>query len=288
MSAVNSLPEQRQYSRIEVHPGSGALGAEIRGVDLSQPLDDATFGEIRQAFLDYLVIYFRGQAITPAHHVEFTERFGKAETHPLGSRSGLEDYPQVMVLENRPGKLGPRNDFWHSDISFDELPPAASILYALEITEGRSDTMFCNMYAALETLSPGLRRMLQPLTAVHSAELLVREVPNRLSVDVAPPGVTHPVVRTHPDTKRDALYVNPHYTAHFTDMTPEDSWPLLDHLCREATRHENIYRHRWQVGDLLMWDNRCTMHYAVRDYDDNMPRLLNRTTAAGTKPSRAD
>jgi taurine dioxygenase len=284
MSTIREQISPTTFNRIDVQPGSGALGAEIRGVDLSQELDDQTFAEIRDAFLEHLVIFFRDQHITPAQHVEFTERFGPVESHPLGSRSGLDDMPQVMVLENKPGNLGPRNDFWHSDISFGEVPPAASLLYSLENSEGRSDTMFCNMYAAFENLSPGLRRMLDPLSAAHTAELLVREVPSRLSVKEAPPSVTHPVVRTHPETGRKALYVNPHYTAHFTDMTPEESWPLLDYLTREATKHENIYRHRWQAGDFLMWDNRCTMHYAVRDYDDTMPRLLHRTTAAGTRP----
>jgi taurine dioxygenase len=273
-----------RYERIGVRSASGALGAEITGVDLSKPHDDAVFAEIRRAFHDHLVIFFRDQTMSPADHVAFTERFGAVEAHPLGSRRGLGDYPGVMVLENRPGKLGPRNDFWHSDISFGEEPPAASVLYAIEITEGRSDTMFCNMYAAWDSLSPGLRQMLRPLTAVHTAERLVREVPSRLSVKEAPPGVTHPVVRTHPETGRNALYINPHYTWNFTGMTPEESWPLLDYLTREATKHENIYRHRWQAGDLLMWDNRCTMHYAVRDYDDTMPRFLHRTTAAGSRP----
>lgn len=273
-----------RYERIGVRSVSGALGAEIAGVDLSKLLDDEVFTEIRRAFHDYLVIFFRDQTIGPADHIAFTERFGAVEAHPLGSRRGLSEYPGVMVLENRPGKLGPRNDFWHSDISFGEEPPAASVLYAIEITGGRADTMFCNMYSAWESLSPGLRRMLCSLTAMHTAERLVREVPSRLSVKEAPPGVTHPVVRTHPETKRNALYINPHYTWNFTGMTPEESWPLLDYLTREATRHENIYRHCWRTGDLLMWDNRCTMHYAVRDYDDTMPRFLYRTTAAGSRP----
>lgn len=275
---------RQSHSRITVKPGSGALGAEILGVDLSQPMDDALFAEILQAFHDNIVIFFRNQKITPEQQVVFTERFGPVEPHPLGSRRGLDDHPQVMVLENRPGKLGPRNDFWHSDISFGEKPPLGSMLYAMEITEGRSDTMFCNMYAAYEGLSDKLKQVLDGLTAMHTAELLVREVPSRLSVKEAPAAVQHPVVRTHPGTGRKALYVNPHYTTHFTGMTPEESRPLLDFLTARATMHENIYRHRWQVGDVLLWDNRCAMHYAVRDYDDTMPRFMHRTTAAGDRP----
>ena len=144
--------------------------------------------------------------------------------------------------------------------------------------------MFCNMYKAYEGLSAGLRDMLDKMTAMHSAEKIVQEVPNRFAVDIAPPAVEHPVVRTHIGTGRKALYVNPHYTLHFKDWTREDSEPLLSMLAARATRAENIYRHRWQVGDVLMWDNRCTMHYAVRDYDDTMPRFMHRTTAAGDIP----
>ncbi|MDH3702194.1 MAG: TauD/TfdA family dioxygenase [Alphaproteobacteria bacterium] len=275
---------QPSYSRIEVAPLSGALGAAITGIDLSEPLDDATFAEVERAFHENLVVVFPGQEISPADHLAFTRRIGPVEPHPLGSRRGLEDHPEVMVLENKPGKIGPRNDFWHSDISFGEIPPAASILFAVEITIGRSDTMFCNMYAAYESLSEGLKRMLDGMSAMHTAELLVREVPNRLSVDVAPSAVRHPVVRTHPATGRKALYVNPHYTDRFEGWTAEESRPLLDYLAAHATRPENVFRHRWSVGDFLIWDNRCTMHYALRDYDDTMPRFLYRTTAAGDRP----
>jgi taurine dioxygenase len=269
---------------LETHILSGALGVEIRGVDLSKPLDTARFGEIRELYNQNVVILFRDQKLEPAHLVRFIEGFGAAEPHPLGSRRGLEGFPQVMLLENAKGKLGPRNDIWHSDISYGEVPPLGSALYAITVTEGRADTMFCNMYAAYEALSPGLRRTLDSLRAVHTAEPLVREVPSRLSVKVAPPGVEHPVVRTHPETGRKALYVNPWYTTHFVGWTAEESRPLLEYLTAIATQHENIYRHHWRVGDFLMWDNRSAMHYGVRDYDDTMPRLLWRVTAAGDRP----
>lgn len=276
--------ETRQFQYIAVRPLCGALGASITGVDLSQPLSDAVFAEVVRAFHENLVITFPGQDLPPQAQVAFTRRFGPVEPHPLGSRRGLPACPEVMVLENRPGKLGPRNDFWHSDITFGEVPPLGSILHALEVTEGRSDTMFCNMYAAYDGLSDGLKATLDGMTALHSAEKLVREVPNRLSVDEAPPAVEHPVVRTHPATGRKALYVNPHYTTQFSGWSAAESKPLLDYLTEQATRPENVYRHRWAVGDVLMWDNRCTMHYALRDYDDTMPRFMHRTTAAGDRP----
>ena len=196
---------ETEFMHITARPLSGTLGAEIGGVDLSRPIEDQVFAEVREAFHRHLVIVMRGQRIEPEHLVTFTEKFGSAEPHPLGSRRGLGDHPNVMVLENKPGKPGPRNDFWHSDISFDDVPPLGSILYAIEVTEGRADTMFCNMYEAYEGLSAGLKSVLDGMTAQHSAEKLVQEVPNRLSVDVSPPSVTHPVVRTHPGTGRKAL-----------------------------------------------------------------------------------
>ena len=280
----NFRAAQTGLSQVSVRSLSGTLGAEISGVDLSQPMDDALFAEILEAFHDNLVIVFRDQSLTPQQQYDFTIRFGPVEPHPLGSRRGLDEKPEVMVLENRPGKLGPRNDFWHTDISFGETPPLGSMLHAIEITAGRADTMFCNMYTAYEDLTDGLRQTLDTLTAEHSAEKLTREIPNRLSVDVAPASVTHPVVRTHAGTGRKALYVNPHYTLNFTGWSPEESQPLLDYLTAQATRPENIFRHHWRAGDVVLWDNRCAMHYAVRDYDDTMVRYMHRTTAGGDRP----
>ena len=144
--------------------------------------------------------------------------------------------------------------------------------------------MFTNMYAAYEGLSERLRTILDGLDAMHDAEQLVNEVPSRVQAQEVPPGVVHPVVRTHPGSGRKALFVNPYYTAHFVGMTRQESQPLLQYLYQHATQHENIYRHKWRVGDVLIWDNRCTMHYAVRDYDDSLPRFLHRTTAAGERP----
>jgi len=286
MESTVAVPKQADgdYRHISVQPMNGALGASITGVDLSQPMAPDVFAEVERAFHENLVVFFPGQDLAPGEQVAFTRQFGAVEQHPLGSRKGLDECPEVMTLVNQPGKLGPRNDFWHSDISFGETPPLGSILHAIEITEGRSDTMFCNMYAAYETLSDGLKATLQTLTGLHSAERLTQEVPNRLSVDTAPPPVEHPVVRRHPGTGQQALYVNPHYTLSFKGWSKEESASLLDYLTANATRPENIYRHRWSVGDVLMWDNRCTMHYALRDYDDSMPRYMHRTTAAGDRP----
>jgi len=273
---------------LEVRRLGAALGAEIRGVDLSLPLDPASVVFVRNAFLEHIVLVIRDQSLPPPAQVAFTEHFGAVEPHPLNSRPGLPGLPQLMMLENRPGKPGARNDFWHSDISHAERPPAVSLLHAIEVPEGRGDTMFCNMYAAYEQLSTGMKDLLEKLQALHSGEATARrnreaDTDAQLITEVPPP-VSHPVVRTHPESSRKALYVNPFFTLRFTEMNESESEPILKYLYELATRAENIYRHRWVKGDVLMWDNRCAMHYAIKDYDENLPRYMHRTTAAGDRP----
>ena len=272
---------------IRIRPLSGALGADVSGVDLAV-LNDATFAAVREAFLAHLVLVFPEQRITPAQQIAFTARFGPVEAHPLRTRGTVKGHPEVLVLENSKRRPGLRNDFWHSDISYAVEPPLGSALYALEVPEGCGDTMFCNMYVAHEGLSDGMRRMLGRLTAMHTGERLIERnkaaaVSNPALVEVSPE-VEHPVVRTHPETGRKALYVNPYYTSRFADMSGAESRPLLDFLAAQATRPENVYRHRWRQGDLVLWDNRCTMHYAVYDYDESQVRRMHRTTAAGDRP----
>ena len=277
-------------SMIETRPLAGAIGVEVQGVDLAGPIDEASFAEIRQCLLDHCILLWRGQgALTPAQHVAFTARFGPVMEHPLKSRKGLDDYPDILVLENKPGRPGARNDFWHSDISFAETPPLGSILKALTVPEGYGDTMFANMYAAYDGLSAGLKATLDSLFALHSGEALQRRNAESPSdgqpITAVPPPARHPVVRTNPESGRKALFVNPWFTTRIDGWTADESAGLLHHLYAEATRPENIYRHRWQAGDVLMWDNRSAMHYAVLDYDETMPRLMHRTTAKGDRPS---
>ena len=267
----------------------GALGAEVSGVDLSKPLDEGAARDIVDAFHEHLVLVFRGQSLAPAAQVAFTRLFGEPHEHPLRTRASVEGFPEVLIIETRPGRMGARNDYWHSDISHQERPPSASILHSLAVPEGLGDTMFCNMYRALETLSPGLRRLLGGMKAVHSAQATMQRAREEEGTDArpirsVPPPRAHPVLRTHPGTGRRALFVNPHFTVSFEGMTEEESAPLLDYLAEHSTRPENIYRHRWAIGDVLVWDNRCTMHYAVRDYDDTVHRRHHRTTAGGERP----
>ena len=274
---------------VELRALCGGLGMEVVGVDLAAALDEATAGAVRRALFENCALLFRGQDVPPDAQVRFTELFGAAEPHPLNTRPTVEGMPQVLMLQNRPGKRGARNDYWHSDISHAARPPSVSMLHAREIPAGRGDTLICNMYAAWDQLSDGMRDMLSGLRALHSGEATLKrsteEGTDALPIAKVPPPSLHPVARTHPETGRKALFVNPHFTIGFEDMSREESRPLLDFLARHATRPENVYRHRWQVGDVLMWDNRCTMHYAVRDYDESMPRLMHRTTAAGEAPA---
>jgi taurine dioxygenase len=278
-----------EYVRIQVRPLGGALGAEVTGVDLAQAATDGSlFAEVHRAFLDNLVLVFPDQNITPTEQVAFTERFGEVIGHPLKSRRHLEEAPAVHALENFPGHRGGRNDWWHSDISFGEVPPMASLLYGLEVPEGYGDTMFCNMYAAWAQLSAGLREMLGDLSAMHSAETLAARNDggenNEQGLSHLPPPVAHPVARTHPETGRIALYVNAYFTKRFADMSEAESKPLLEFLLAQATRSENVYRHRWRQRDVVMWDNRCSMHYGVLDYDETQRRIMHRTTAQGDRP----
>ena len=273
---------------MEKHPLSGALGVRLTGLDLSQTLDTQTVGGIRQAFFEHHVLVIPGQDLDAEAQVRFTAIFGEAQAHPLSTRKTVEGWPQVLILENRPGLRGAPNDYWHSDISHAAKPPLASILQAQVVPEGRGDTQFCNMAAAFSSLSEGLQQTLRGMRAIHSGAATVArsraEKSDALPISEVPPPNLHPVVRQLPETKGEALFVNPHFTTGFEDMTEAESAPLLNYLTAHATRPENIYRHRWTPGDVLLWDNRAVMHYAVRDYDESMPRRMQRTTAAGDVP----
>lgn len=269
-------------------PLNGSLGVQINDIDLSNPVAQDTAKEIKQAFNDHAVLVFRGQHLDAAAQSTFTEIFGKVEPHPLRTRRTVDGFPGVLILENQPDKPGARNDYWHSDISHAERPPLSSVLHARVVPKGKGDTMICNMYRAWDELSPGMQRMLDGMRAWHSGAATQQR--NNLEhndgheIKAVPKPRLHPVVRTNPDNGRKALFVNPHFTTHFEDMTEAESKPLLDYLVAHSTQPEAIYRHQWQEGDVLMWDNRATMHYAVRDYTPQDKRLMYRTTAAGDVP----
>lgn len=277
---------RRAYRHIEVCPIAGALGAELRGVDIARSLEDEVVAEIRQALLDHLVIFFRQQKLTPQLQLAFAQRFGQPMEYP--QLAGLTECPlitPVIKLEHERVNFG---GIWHSDTTYLERPPMASMLYALETPPYGGDTLFANQYLAYETLSPGLRRMLAGLIGINTSTKaeVSRTREDRLRAEGAElkalVGV-HPVVRTHPETGRKALYVNVGHTAQFKDMTVEESAPLLEYLFRHQARPEFTCRFRWDPGSLAFWDNRCAQHNPVNDYH-GYRRVMHRVTLAGDLP----
>jgi len=285
---VETAQQENSMGQLDIRPIAGALGAEIHGIDLSQELDDETIAEVRQALLDHLVIFFRGQDITPARHLDFARRFGEIVEYPLVK--GLEGYPEIMTvvkLEHEKVNFG---GLWHSDTTYLEQPPLGSILLARELPPFGGDTLFANMYLAYETLSDGMKALLGPLKGVSTSNLQrvsdTRSERMKDAAKVTPREVltaTHPVVRTHPETNRKALYVNGAHTCRFDGMTEEESAPLLAYLYAHQTRPEFTCRFRWEPGSIAFWDNRCTQHNPINDYHGHK-RVMHRITIAGDTP----
>ena len=276
---------------IAVEPISGALGAEISGVDLAKDPSDETIAAIRRAWLEHLVLFFRDQTLTPRQFLDFGRRFGEPIEYPFVA--GLPETPEVipvLKLEHEQVNFG---GIWHSDTTYLERPPMASMLIARDVPEAGGDTEFANMYRAYETLSEGMRRLLDPLTAVNSSSLAdvsrTREdrIKDSARRDAAREYVAeHPVVRVHPETGRRALYVNVAHTERFSGMTREESLPLLQYLYRHQIRAELTCRFRWRPGSIAFWDNRCAQHNAINDYPGKR-RLMHRLTLAGDQPRGA-
>ncbi|MFN4087839.1 MAG: TauD/TfdA dioxygenase family protein [Alphaproteobacteria bacterium] len=269
---------------------SNGIGAEVTGVDLSRPVDTGTVEAIRAAWHEHLVLLFRDQHdLTPERHIAFSRNFGDLDQHDSNPRYRMQEHPEILQITNRPmdGKpSGTRNTGrnWHSDLSYTRNPARGSLLWCEERPEVGGDTMFTNMYLAYETLSDKLKAFLDGLYAVHDVTL-VKGIEQRDPEQVAElkrlsPPVAHPVVRTHSETGRKALFVSERVRT-FVGMTDEESRPILDFLCRHATRHEFVYRHQWRAHDLLMWDNRCTMHIALADFDQTKTRHMLRTSLLG-------
>ncbi len=273
---------------IGVHPIAGAIGAEISGVDAAKELDAGTVAAIREAWLEHLVVFFRDQALTPTQFLAFGRRFGEPIEYPFVK--GLPETPEVipvLKLEHEAVNFG---GIWHSDTTYLEVPPMASMLIAREVPPAGGDTEFANMYLAYETLSEGMKRLLDPLVAVNSSALAdvskTREDRMKDSArrDAAKQYVAeHPVVRVHPETRRKALYVNVAHTERFAGMTREESLPILRYLYQHQTRPEVTCRFRWAPGSIAFWDNRCAQHNAINDYPGHR-RLMHRLTLAGDKP----
>ena len=273
--------------KLKLNPLSSVLGAEVLGVDLMKPIDDEQFDELRQAWLEANgVLVMRDQELTPDQHLAFSRRFGELESHVLADYL-LPGYPEIYRVSNKtqdgkPLGRAKAGTYWHSDLSYMRRPAMASLLYAIEIPPSGGDTMFANMYSAYDALSPTMQGMIAELRAVHDFAYAARGVfsGERIGEDrlASAPAAEHPVVQTHPETGRKALFVNPGFTAHIVGLEPSESTALLEFLNRHSTQANNVYRHRWQVRDLVLWDNRCTMHHAIADYEGIGMRYMHRTT----------
>jgi taurine dioxygenase len=278
----------RNYRHIEVRPIAGALGAEISGVDMVRDLDDDVVAEVRRAFLDHLVIFLRGQMATPQQQLAFARRFGTPIEYP--QLKGLPDAPMVtpvVKLEHERNNFG---GIWHSDTTYLPEPPMGSMLLAREVPPYGGDTMFANQYLAFEALSDGLKRTLEGLIGISSSSKAdvtrTREDALRQAGAGATPKMLqaeHPIVRTHPETGRRALYTSDAHTACIKGWTEAESLSLLRFLWQHQVRPEFTCRFRWEPGSLAFWDNRCAMHNPINDYH-GFRRVMHRITLAGDKP----
>lgn len=278
------------FEHITVTAHSPTLGAEVSGVDLSQDLPEAAIAEIRNALLENLVIFFREQILTPERQLAFARRFGPLSLHD--QVKGMDDYPELIEVRKEPQDERNFGGAWHGDLTYQEEPPLGSILYALEVPPVGGDTLWANQYIAYESLSDGMRTMLDRLVMVHTPAKIygvqARDWSKDSSVRSAPSEAAeyeteHPLVRTHPETTRKALFVSGLFTPRFKDMTEEESQPLIDFLMARATREEFTCRWRWRKGDVAFWDNRATLHYALNDYSGHR-RVMHRVTVAGDRP----
>jgi taurine dioxygenase len=275
-------------SAIDIHPFTGAVGAEIRNVDLAA-LQDAEVDSVRHTLFDRGVVFFRDQRLTPEQHLAVAERFGPINVNRFFKHA--DGYPAIAEVRKEPEQKTNIGGGWHTDHSYDEAPALGSMLYALEVPPSGGDTLFASMYAAYDALSDGLKHTLEGMRAVHSSRHVFgadrhkpgNDLQGRVgNPELATQDAVHPVVIRHPGSGRKALYVNPGFTLRFEGWTDEESRPLLDFLYRHAVRPEFCCRFQWAEGSVALWDNRATWHYAVNDYHGER-RLMHRVTIGGTK-----
>jgi taurine dioxygenase len=290
------MPLDSARQSFAIHPFPGApLGAEVIGLDLSLPLATSDLARLHRAHLDYHVLVFRDQHITPAQQVDFSRHFGALQIHVLRNFQ-LPDQPEVLVISNiqqdgKPVGLGDAGHFWHSDLSYKETPSLGSMLHAQELPAEGGDTLFANQHAAWDALPDDLKREVEGLQAEHWYLARYDELRQRnpyrpqltqAQIDEVKP-VSHPVVRTHPETGRRALFVSEHFTTRILGVSAQRSRELLDLLFDYGTRAEHVYRHQWQPHDMVFWDNRSLMHLAA-GCPDHLRRKLYRTTIEGDVP----
>jgi taurine dioxygenase len=277
------------YKTIEARPLSPALGAEISGFDIAAGIDDEQFAELRQAYIDYGVIFLRDQDITPEQHIAFAERWGRINVNRFFE--AVETHPVIAEVRKEADQKANIGSSWHTDHSYDQVPAMGSILYAREVPSVGGDTLFASMYAAYDALSDGLKQMLLTMKAEHSSRHAFGEVAyldsdlddlgSRLgNTDAATQDSLHPVIIKHPLSGRSALYVNGDFTVKFAGWSKDESQPLLDYLYAHASRNEFTCRFNWRKGSIAIWDNRATHHCALNDYHGER-RLMHRITIDG-------
>jgi taurine dioxygenase len=283
-----------EYRHIETRKIAGALGSEVSGVNLVEELSDEVLAEIRAALLENLVIFFRDQDLTPERQLAFARRWGDIHLHPF--MVGMEGHPEVLRIVKTPQDKKNFGGSWHTDQMFSPKPAMGTILYAVEVPSTGGDTMFTNQYLAYETLSDRMKSLIGSLKTVCAGDNFKKNggrsrkdmYPRQMSqMMVKDPGDVqttsiHPLVRTHPETGRKALYIGGHVQS-FDGMTDEESQPLIDFLMKHSTRPEFTCRFRWERGSLAFWDNRCTQHFAVNDYPAET-RIMHRVTVCGDWP----
>jgi taurine dioxygenase len=301
MSAASfaSSPVQAASQQFEVRPFARsvgeAVGAEIVGLDLSRPLNDADFARVHRAHLDYHVVVFRDQQITPQQQIDFSRRFGVLQIHVL-KQFLLANHPEILIVSNivengQPLGLGDAGKYWHSDLSYKELPSLGSMLYAQELPSEGGDTLFADMHLAWDTLPEHLRKAVEGRSAVHSYTSRYRDGQNaqnwrptltaeQLAQVVV---VSHPIVRTHPENGRKALFVSEGFTTHIVGLPEDESQQILNELYAHSVRPEGVYRHKWAPNDMVFWDNRSLIHLAGGT-PDHLRRRLHRTTIQGDAP----
>ena len=277
--------EAKTFKHIVAKPFAPNLGAEITGVDLSQEISEAEFSEIEAAFLAYQVLFFKDQKeIPPQVHIDLGKRFGPLHSHPAAPT--MAGYPEIFEIHaTRQSKVA-NGEFWHSDVSCDEEPPLGTMLQIHILPPCGGDTMFSNMYAAYDALSDAMKTFLDGLSATHASEHIYRgryADRGQKDSDIAFPSASHPVVRTHPQTGRKALFVNRTFTTRINELSEEESSAVLKMLFEHAESIQFQIRFRWSKNDMAFWDNRCLQHYALNDYS-GVRRYGHRVTVVGDTP----
>ena len=277
--------EAKTFKHIVAKPFAPNLGAEITGVDLSQEISEAEFSEIEAAFLAYQVLFFKDQKeIPPQVHIDLGKRFGPLHSHPAAPT--MAGYPEIFEIHATRHSKVANGEFWHSDVSCDEEPPLGTMLQIHILPPCGGDTMFSNMYAAYDALSDAMKTFLDGLSATHASEHIYRgryADQGQKDSDIAFPSASHPVVRTHPQTGRKALFVNRTFTTRINELSEEESSAVLKMLFEHAESIQFQIRFRWSKNDMAFWDNRCCMHRAIWDYWPE-ERKGRRVTIKGDRP----